>query len=515
MLLHTLLVSLTLTLASGTAPTVQTTSGPILGLDLGGGKGYAYLGIPFATALRWGPPMPPTPWTTPLNATSYVAGCVQFSGSLPSEADTEECLTVNVWVPSTHSTGNPMIQWIHGGGFIGGNGEGDLSLYAEKTGAVIFSINYRLGALGYLALEGFSPAFPTPTDPSAACANVGLLDQQAALKWASANGAAFGADPTHTLLTGQSAGGSSVLFHLTLPGSYPTYRAALAQSPGSPTNTLEAGTATATAIALAVGCNATAGYPAQLACLRALPSATIVSAALAVAGTTNLPLTLGPVIDGALVKASPANALLAGDMNTGATVLVSECLFEGDSLLDGFTRTTVLTPPQVYQALQQFGLQVGFNQATTASLGEAYAALEVAEGSWNYMSRIWGDGLIACSAYWASKGSAIHSTKPSYRLLFNTTLPGQPYHRATHGTDNDIIFGGAVPAVSEDVWAFLANVAVSGDPNVGPFQPSEVWPPTKGQGGADFLAVTELHNYTLITGWQEEYCDSLWLPILP
>jgi len=264
-----------------------------------------------------------------------------------------------------------------------------------------------------------------------------------------------------------------------------------------------------------VGCNATAGFPAQLACLRALPSSTIVSAAQAVAGTTNLPLTLGPVIDGALVKASPATAILAGDMNTAATVLVSECLYEGDSLLFGYTHTTGLSPALLTQALQQFGRQVGFDQATTGSLSTAYAGIYGTQGPWDYMSRVWGDGLIACAAYWASRGASRHSTLPTYRLLFNTTLPGQPYQRATHGTDLGIIFGGAVPAVSADVWAFLSNVAVSGDPNVGPSKPSVPWPPTKGQGGADFLAVTELHEYTLIKGWQEEFCDSLWLPILP
>ena len=160
--MHTVLLAL-FSVASATAPIVQTTSGPVIGLDLGNNKGYAYLGVPFAKAVRWGPPTPPIPWTTPLNATSYVDGCVQFTGQ-PSELrerDTEDCLVVNVWVPSTHSEGNPLIIFIHGGGFIGGTGSGDYSLYAQKTGAVVVSINYRLGSLGFLALPGFSPSFPT------------------------------------------------------------------------------------------------------------------------------------------------------------------------------------------------------------------------------------------------------------------------------------------------------------------------------------------------------------------
>jgi para-nitrobenzyl esterase len=239
----------------------------------------------------------------------------------------------------------PLIVWIHEGGFVFGNADDDFSQLANGTGAVIVSLNYRLGALGFLALEGFAPAYPTPAAPDAACANVGLLDQQAGLLWASANARAFGADPAHVLVAGQSAGGSSVLFALTLPGAYGAYRAAWAVSPGSPTNTLAAGRAIATDIAARLGCPAGAGGPpAQLACLRAAPADAVVSAGLAAAGTRTLPLTLGPVIDGALVTASPAAAMLAGAFNTAASVLVSQTLFEGDSLLNGFTHAVVLRP---------------------------------------------------------------------------------------------------------------------------------------------------------------------------
>lgn len=147
------------------------------------------------------------------------------------------------------------------------------------------------------------PAFPTPSNASEAVPNVGLLDQQAALLWVHANAAAFGAgdegresgnervsktspvgvraDPAHVLLTGQSAGGSSVLFQLTLPASYPAYRAAMPQSPGAPVNTLAAGHATATGIATRLGCSASLGVPAQIACLRAVPVQSLVNAALA------------------------------------------------------------------------------------------------------------------------------------------------------------------------------------------------------------------------------------------
>ena len=500
--------------AAAAAPTAQTTSGPILGLatDFGGS---AFLGVPFAKALRFGPPRAPTPWAQPLNATAYNAGCINFHASAAGADATEDCLTANIWLPASPTPGAPLLIWIHGGGFVFGNGAGDFSRLANGTGAVIVSLNYRLGSLGFLSLEGFAPAFPTPTDPDAACANVGLLDQQAGMQWASANARAFGADPAHALVVGQSAGGSSVLFALTLPGAYTAYRAAWAVSPGSPTNSLAAGRATAAAIAARLGCPAAAGAAAQLACLRAVPAAAVVSAALAVAGTGSLPLTLGPVIDGALVTASPAAAILAGAFNRNATVLVSGTLFEGDSLLDGFTHSTSLTAAQAAAALAQFGLQVGFAPATTAAVGAAYAPLAQRDGNFNGASRIWGDGLISCAVAWAARGAAgARGAGPVHRLLYNTTFPGEPAGRATHGSDLQVLFNGAgAPGLAASVWAWAANAAVTGDVNSGPLTAAVAWPAY--DGGRSLLAANEKAEFALLDAWQEEYCDSLWLPILP
>jgi len=505
-------------------PSAMTTGGPVLGLTTANG-GAAFLGVPFAQnpPVRWGPPRPPTGWTAPLNATAYGSGCLSFaprredaSSALPQA---EECLTVNVWVPPTRALGAPMLVWIHGGGFVGGDGSGDFQLLSASTGAVVVSVNYRLGSLGFLALDGMAAAFPTPDAPDAACANVGLLDQQMALAWASANAASFGCDPAHVLIMGESAGGSSILFQLTLPGSYPFYRAALAQSPGSPVNDLAQGRATAAAIAARLGCPAGApgGFAAQLACLRAAPADSVVSAAVAVAGTNDLPLTLGPVADGALVTASPAAKLLAGDFNRDATVLVSQCLFEGDSLLNGFTHSVTINASVAQAALEQLGVSVGFNASETASVGAAYAPIAARDGLFNGSSRIWGDGLIVCATRWASRGAAAFSNRPVHRFLFNTTFGGETAGRATHGTDLAVIFSGAAPPVARAFWAWLTNAAVTGDVNRGPANASTAWPAytTAGGGGTGILVANEVGGFSVIDAWQEELCDGLWLPILP
>jgi len=265
-----------------------------------------------------------------------------------------------------------------------------------------------------------------------------------------------------------------------------------------------------------LGCNASVGFPAQLACLRAAPVDALLKAAVATAGTNFLPLTLGPVIDGALVTASPAAAILRGEFNTAATVLVSETLFEGDGLLDGFTHSVVLTPQQSAAALVQFGVQVGFSDATTAAVGKAYEGIAARDGYFNCSTRIWGDGLISCAAAWASRGAAAHSLKPTYRLLYNTSFGNQPAGRATHGTDMGIVFGNALPPISADIAVWFANVACTGDPNQGPAgTASTPWIPFTATNAKDMLVVNEKHVYSHQSSWQEELCDSLWLPILP
>lgn len=499
--------------SSAAVPIIQTTSGPILGLPTSTG-GAAYLGVPYAQADRFGPPRPPTPWTSPYNATSYASSCISFAASSFDAGDqAEACNVVQVWVPSANATtpGRPVIVWIHGGGFVGGSSQGDLSGFAEGTGALIVSVEYRLGSLGFLDLAGMEPAEPPPAGAGAACANVGLLDQQAALLWVRANAAAFGADPEHVLITGESAGGSSILFQLTLEGSYGAYRAALSQSPGSPVNTHAKGQATAAAIAAKLGC--AGGYAAQLACLRTAAPAALHAAAVAVAGTDDLPLTLGPVIDGALVRAAPATAILAGEFNRDASVLVSQTLFEGDSLLVGFTHSVVLTPAESAAALQQLGTSCGLDEPTMAAVGAAYAPIAARDGNFNASSREWGDGLIGCATRWGSRGAARHSRHPVRRFLFNTTAGGQPAGRATHGTDVGFIFGNGSP-ISSDWHAWLANIAVTGDVNVGPKPVAQRWPDFTADGG-DILVVNERHEYSTVPAWQEELCDEVWLPILP
>ncbi|XP_044839935.1 acetylcholinesterase-like [Mauremys mutica] len=215
---------------------VLTTSGPIRGKRLLAGSGTvtAFLGIPYAEppvgALRFQKPLPHQAWSHVLEATSFGNACHQVLLTGLPEANvwtpkrplSEDCLFLNVWVPHPQPNGTvPVLIWIHAGGFI--SGAASLDLYdgrflATTENVIVASMNYRLGALGFLSL------------PPAAPGNAGLWDQHLALRWLRDNAAAFGGDPARFLLFGQSAGGSSVSFHLLSAGSRALFTRAALQS---------------------------------------------------------------------------------------------------------------------------------------------------------------------------------------------------------------------------------------------------------------------------------------------
>ncbi|XP_077180758.1 cholinesterase-like [Paroedura picta] len=215
---------------------VVTSSGRIRGKHLPAGSGTvtAYLGIPYAEPpvgkLRFQKPVPHQPWSPILDATNFGNSCPQIltSGMPGAEivnANTplsEDCLFLNVWIPHPRpSTPAAVLVWIHGGGFI--HGTASLAIYngaflAATENVLVVSMNYRLGALGFLSL------------PPAAPGNMGLWDQQLALRWVRENAAAFGGDPAQITIFGGSAGGASVSYHLLSPGSQPLFARAVLQS---------------------------------------------------------------------------------------------------------------------------------------------------------------------------------------------------------------------------------------------------------------------------------------------
>jgi para-nitrobenzyl esterase len=174
------------------------------------------LGIRFATAERFGPPQL-LPWDGSSlgrfgDACPQPPGEVFMTSGMPTS---EDCLHLNVWTPSLDGR-RPVMVWIHGGGYRQGSGDHFLSrgqVLAERGDVVVVTVNYRLGALGFLAGT-----------------NAGLLDQQCALRWVRENIASFGGDPGNVTLFGESAGAGSVGTQLVMPSSAGLFERAVMQS---------------------------------------------------------------------------------------------------------------------------------------------------------------------------------------------------------------------------------------------------------------------------------------------
>src|SRR5688572_23486177 len=183
------------------------------------------LGIRYATAERFGPPQ-----LLPWDGTSlgrFGDACPQPPGEVFMTSDmptSEDCLYLNVWTPSLDGH-RPVMVWIHGGGYRQGSGDHFLSrgqVLAEKGDVVVVTINYRLGALGFLGGT-----------------NAGLLDQQCALRWVREHIGDFGGDPTNITLFGESAGAGSVGMQLVMPSSAGLFERAVMQSGAGRPITLE------------------------------------------------------------------------------------------------------------------------------------------------------------------------------------------------------------------------------------------------------------------------------------
>uniref|UniRef100_A0A3Q4BXY6 Carboxylic ester hydrolase n=1 Tax=Mola mola TaxID=94237 RepID=A0A3Q4BXY6_MOLML len=250
---------------------VQTQNGQVRGIRLPvPDRNYvtAFLGIPFAEPpvgkQRFRRAEPKRPWSGVYEANAYPNACYQyvdtsfpgFPGSEmwnPNREMSEDCLYLNVWVPSSPNPHNLTVMvWIYGGGFYSGSSSLDVydgRYLAHIETVIVISMNYRIGAFGFLALHGSSEA------PG----NVGLLDQRMVLQWVQENIHFFGGNPRQVTIFGESAGAASVGFHLLSPDSRPTFTRAILQSgvPNCPWATVSPAEARrrATLLGKLVGCS--------------------------------------------------------------------------------------------------------------------------------------------------------------------------------------------------------------------------------------------------------------------
>jgi para-nitrobenzyl esterase len=291
----------------------ETTAGRVAGVERKGIR--IFRGIPYARAprgpLRLRAPEPPEPWAgvrpavvagpaapQPAVATTFVGRLLPSAGGRTDE----DCLSLNVWTPGLDGARRPVLVWIHGGAFV--IGSGSTVIYsgrrlARRGDAVVVTINYRLGALGFLQLGDVSAGRSGAFD-----SNCGLRDQIAALRFVRDNAAAFGGDPGNVTIFGESAGAMSVGALLGCPAARGLFHRAILQS-GAAHNvsSREQGAAVARRFLDELGL-----APAEAERLREIPVATL----LAAQSRTSQALGLGhgtlpwqPALDGALLAEQP------------------------------------------------------------------------------------------------------------------------------------------------------------------------------------------------------------------
>src|SRR5438045_2832196 len=205
---------------------VDTRSGKVEGIERGGVN--VFLGIPYAAPpvgkLRWQLPQPEQSWDGVRDATAFSAQSAQSPFPMaamfgePQAPCSEDSLYLNVWTPACDDARRPVLVWIHGGAFLYGTGATpwyDGRSFARDD-VVLVTINYRLGAFGFLHVDGQG--------------NNGILDQVAALEWVRDTIAAFGGDPGNVTAFGESAGAMSVGTLLGLPAAKGLFVKAIPES---------------------------------------------------------------------------------------------------------------------------------------------------------------------------------------------------------------------------------------------------------------------------------------------
>lgn len=271
---------------------------------------FVWKGIPYAKPpvgrLRFRRPERPEPWDNVRDATEFGPTAMQpksemmrFLGDSP-EGSSEDCLYLNVWSPGADNKRRPVMVWIHGGAFMYGSGSSetyDGTSFAQTGDLVVVTINYRLGAFGFLHLEEIGG------ESFAESGNCGILDQVAALKWVQENIEAFGGDSNNVTVFGESAGAMSVGTLLATKEAEGLFQKAILQS-GAASNVLpsKVGTNIANRILSELGIQHD-----ELDKLYDVSAEELVKAS-----ETVPPMTLVPVVDKSVIPVQPLQALAQG-----------------------------------------------------------------------------------------------------------------------------------------------------------------------------------------------------------
>ena len=441
-------------------------SGPLIGHMRPGSR--EFLGIPFAAPplgpLRFRAPAPVVRWSTPRDATSRGPACPQPKTNDVIRQTDEDCLNLNVWVPDGGGERLPVLVWLHGGGYYSGSGADGLydgALLATEAKAIVVTVNYRLGPLGFLSHRALAKEANVPVS-----ASMGILDQRAALAWVQRNIAAFGGAPEQVTLFGESAGAASVCTHLASPKSLGLFSRAIMQS-GACSDAFyfdgAAAEAQGDALADAVGCTG----PQTLECLRGKSANELVSALPIKRGLLLRPgIWWGPVADGIELPTLPLTALRRG-------AFAKVPLIIGWNRDEGMLFTHALKEVSGSE-LKGFLADV-FGAAAAAAVPSRYPR----EPPKDSLAAVVTDGIFACNARRVARVVAKQNV-PVFLYEFSHPLDDPRPHSfgATHTVELWFVFGNADLGVglsdaerplSQSVMQAWGRFARGGNPSGGAF----------------------------------------------
>lgn len=430
------------------AQTVAVTGGAVQGEARGAGA--VFRGVPFAAPpvgdRRWKPPAPVAPWTGTRDATVSGAPCLQrsYGWNARDAADSrEDCLYLDVRTPALEPYAPlPVMVWIHGGANRAGSARGTVDSALVEQGVVLVSIQYRLGAFGFLSHPELT------AEGGGASGNYAVMDQIAALRWVRDNIARFGGDPRNVTIVGHSAGAQDVGLLMLAPEARGLFHKAIEESGtagfGLPPRSLAQNEALGRDLAAALGAKDLAG-------MRAASGEAVLNASdgLKPPIADDGFVWLQAVVDGAVLRETPAATLAAGRQARVPLIIGNSAselsLYKGPDNARVWVKGEYADPGR---ALRLYGLT-----------DDVPASQAIAD-------QIAADSGFRCPATWVA-ARQVEVGQKVWRYELAVAAPGAGPVR--HSSELPFVFDAPPVGASEAVWprlgAYWANFARTGDPN--------------------------------------------------